>query len=143
MWQGGGYEQLEMAELVAEIAELESELLPLGGRPTAQPPPTPSGLERTMQKDIAELQQQVAQLSPTAASHDDTASVTVGGSMSEAIARHELHQGLDPRWELELEPVADRLEGLTLSLATASAPIAMTKYPFQLATRRAVRTART
>ena len=62
MRQGGGYEQLEMAELAAEIAELESELLPLGGRPAAQLPPTPSGLERTMQKDIAELQEQVAQL---------------------------------------------------------------------------------
>jgi hypothetical protein len=41
MRQGGGYEQLEMAELEAEIAELQSELRPQGERGGGESPTTP------------------------------------------------------------------------------------------------------
>ena len=54
MRQGGGYEQLEMAELEAEIAELQSELHPQGARgggersTAAQPPTTPPTTKPTI-----------------------------------------------------------------------------------------------
>eukprot|EP01046_Picozoa_sp_COSAG06_P062820 COSAG06_NODE_14327_length_1166_cov_1.523899_1_plen_251_part_10 len=94
MRQGGGYEQLEMAELEAEIAELQGELHPHGERGGGESPTTPSAaLERTVQEEIALLRQQVAQLTPRSVHRDDSASEN--GSVSEAvIARQELQAAL-------------------------------------------------
>eukprot|EP01046_Picozoa_sp_COSAG06_P054061 COSAG06_NODE_9517_length_1882_cov_2.126192_1_plen_473_part_01 len=91
MRQGGGYEQLEMAELEAEIAELQSELRPPGERGGGESPTTPSG--RTMQEEIAnqvahQVAHQVAQLTPQPVHRDD--SVSEGGSVS----RRELQAAL-------------------------------------------------